>query len=101
MGSADLRYAIIKIRIVNLFPYPDIFQRIPITQSVGYEKIPVFGTNHIRYTDVILVINLNDCYFSTPHIYLCHLVSTFNFIVAKVQLLPMRKAFIATSWIRR
>ena len=53
-------FAIIKIRVVDLFSYPEKFNCVSVSQPVGDEKVSVFRPEHISQGDIILVVNGGD-----------------------------------------
>ena len=56
-------FAIIKIWVVDLFPYPKEFDGVSVSQPVRNEKVPIFRLEHIRQGNIILVIYGCNCNF--------------------------------------
>jgi hypothetical protein len=69
-------FAIIKIGVVEFFPNTDILESIPITQPIGYKEFTVFCFKHVCQTDIILRIDLEDCYLCALYIqFVRHLIT--------------------------
>ncbi len=65
-------FAIIKIGIIYFLPNAYVFKRIAVTQPIGYEKISVFGAQHIRKTYIILAIYFHDVNLGVLNCDFCH-----------------------------